>query len=111
METPTRFVRWLLLASWLPLALASGYGWLSFVANGIAYSDLIGLDGKDQQMALLGRRAYAGLALGAGCEAILVSAIAWFLLPQSDSKRTRIFAALAAGLGAAFLTLVAMKGV
>lgn len=111
MKTRTLFARWLLLASSLPLALASAYGWLSFLVNGIAYSDLIGLDGRAPQMSMLGHRAYAGLALGAGCEAILVSAVAWFLLPTSDSKRIRIFTSLAAGFGTAFLTLVAIKGV
>jgi hypothetical protein len=69
-----RPLSWVLLAC---LAAVAVFGWLSYVGNGMAYSDLMGLPGRDQQLAALRERAAVGLAMAVSAEGLLVVAITW----------------------------------
>jgi hypothetical protein len=84
-------------------------GWLSFMAQGIAYGSLVGVPGSD--LAKLGRGAERALALAATCEGIAIGIGSWILLPIRSPKLARISIAIVRAAVADWFTLAAIKGI
>jgi hypothetical protein len=84
-------------------------GWLSFVAQGIAYGSLVGVRGSD--LAKLGRGAERALTLAATCEAVAIGIGSWILIPIRNPKWARIPIAIVLAAVADLFTLAAIKAI
>ncbi len=105
-----RSVRFLLLVLSAILIFASAIGWLSFMGFGIAYGDLVGVPGRERDLADLGRNAGRALAFGAICEAVAIGIASWTLVPL-DARWARMSVAVALAVIADLLTLAVIKGI
>jgi len=59
------------------LALVSAVGWNDYVQSGIAYGSIVGLPGRDQDLAAFGSRAMTSLKIAVVSEALAVATVSW----------------------------------
>jgi hypothetical protein len=84
------------------LLIVSALAWLSYVGNGIAYGDLLGVQGREKDLAEIGKHAMRGLLI-AGCAEASAIAMVWWRLSDPDASPTR---RVVFGLMLAFLVAV-----
>ncbi|MGO8794210.1 MAG: hypothetical protein ACLQLC_05255 [Candidatus Sulfotelmatobacter sp.] len=91
------------------LLVFAAYFWLSYMAQGIAYGDIVGLPGRERELATLGSRAMRALRIAVVSEALAVATISWVF---TDRKAVWVRLVAAVGLAAAanILTLAAVRG-
>ena len=57
--------------------LVSAYSWLSDMGQGIAYGSIVGLPGREDDLAKFGSRALTALTIAGFSEALAIGAVAW----------------------------------
>ena len=76
------------------LLLVAAYSWFCYVAQGIAYGDLFGIRGREQDLAAMGSRAIRFLGLALCSEALAVGAISWVFADDGRPTWLRLTIAL-----------------
>ena len=88
----------------------AAFAWLSYIGQGIAYGDLVGVKGHEKDLVSIGGGAMKALWTAASCEGLAVGLIVW-VASDPDSS---IWIRLAGGLGLAFFidifTYVPIRG-
>jgi hypothetical protein len=106
-----RSVRFLCLSCSALLMLASVIGWFSYMGNGIAYRALVGLAGREHDLAELSGRAERALAFGATCEAVAIGIGSWALIPIRNPRWARICFAVVLAATADIFTFAVVRGI
>jgi hypothetical protein len=91
------------------LALISGYGWLSYFTNGLAYGDVLGLKGREKDIAMFGAKSIRSLFVAVAAEGFAVGAITWDIAGIDAPKWPRLAKTLAVTVLAIVLTLVVVN--
>jgi hypothetical protein len=96
------------LAAFL-LAVAA-YSWLGYIAQGIAYGSIVGLRGREQDLAAFGSRAIRFLGLALCSEALAVGAITWVFADDGRPAWLRLSIALGLAIVANVGTYAVVRG-
>jgi uncharacterized membrane protein len=92
------------------LFIVAAFAWLSYVGQGIAYGDLVGVKGREKDIASIGSGAMKALWTAASCEGLAVGLIVWAASDPDNS----IWIRLASGFGLAIFidicTYVLIRG-
>ena len=99
-----------LLALAALLLLVAGYSWLCYVAQGVAYGSIVGLRGREQDLARFGSRAIMFLELAVCTEALAVGAISWVFADGGRPVWLRLSIALGMATVANVGTYVVVRG-
>jgi hypothetical protein len=92
------------------MIVVAALAWLSYVGNGIAYGSIVGLPGRERDLAAFGAHALVSLAVAVVCEAVAVGIALWMFMPEDGPLWARLcFASLLAGI-ADLLTFAAVRG-
>ena len=59
------------------LALVSAGAWISYMGQGIAYGSIVGLPGREQDLAVFGSRAMTALRIAVVLEALAIATVSW----------------------------------
>jgi hypothetical protein len=105
-----RSVRILWLCFSALLIAVAAIGWLSFMAQGIAYGSLVGVPGRGRDLAELGRGAERALGLAATCEAVAIGIGSWIVIPIRNPKWARLSIAIVLAAIVDLFTLAVIKG-
>jgi hypothetical protein len=92
------------------LLLAAAYSWLCYVAQGVAYGSIVGLRGRERDLATFGSRAIRFLGIALCSEGLAVSAISWVLADDGRPPWLRIGIALGVATIADAGTYVVVRG-
>ena len=84
--------------------------WAGYMGNGIAYGSLVGLRGREQDLAFLGSRAIRYLEIALCSEGLAVMAVAWVCAGASRPVWLRLCIALGLAAGANAFTYAALRG-
>jgi hypothetical protein len=80
------------------LLIVATYSWLSYVGQGIAYGSIVGLRGREQDLAAFGSRAIRFLGLALCSESLAIGLISWVF--ADDGRPLRLRLSIALGLAA-----------
>ena len=105
-----QWLQFALLGSAGILAIVSASAWAGYMGNGIAYGSLVGLHGREQDLALFGSRAIRFLEIALCSEALAVMAVAWVCASASRPVWLRLCIALGLAAGANAFTYAAVRG-
>src|SRR4051794_7423982 len=86
------------------LAMIAGYGWLRYAGNGMAYGDVLGLSGRDKDLAVFRAKAMHALIVALVSEALAVGAITWNRAAREGSTLRRLAISLALAIVASAST-------
>src|ERR1700692_2455634 len=92
------------------LAVVSAGSWAGYMGQGIAYGSIVGLPGREQDLATLGARAIRFLVIALGSEASAVMAVAWVCTNASRPGWLRLCIALGLATAANAFTFAAVRG-
>jgi hypothetical protein len=101
--------RYLRVALIVLLAIVAVVAWMSFMGLGIAYGSIVGLPGRERDLAVIGSRASSALATAVACEALTVGSVSWLFLPLREPAWARATLAVACALVADLLTFGAVR--
>jgi hypothetical protein len=59
------------------LVIVAAYFWLTYVAQGIVYGSIVGLPGREQDLAAFGSRAMRALKIAVCFEALAIATVSW----------------------------------
>jgi hypothetical protein len=90
------------------LVVLAALGWLSYVGHGIAYGDLVGVRGRERDLAEVRRDAMRALGVAISAETLAVVLLWWHF--SSVSKAAKLTIGLALALLADFLTYALVRG-
>jgi hypothetical protein len=72
------------------LLVLAAWAWRSYVGHGIAYGDLVGIRGREKDLASIGRDAIRTLWTAAFCEALAVGLVTWGVSDPDSSVWRRL---------------------
>jgi hypothetical protein len=98
----------LLLAAGL-LAIA-GFEWLAYVSQGIAYGAIVGLRGREKDLAEIGSSALRALGLAALLEGLAIGLASWAFTDDGRPVWARLWIGLASAAIADVSTYVLVRG-
>jgi hypothetical protein len=82
--------RSLLWVGCVVFAVVAVCAWRVYLGNGLAYSDILALFGRDQSIAASGFRMMVALAVALGTEGFVAGAIIWAFWGNRDSTMDRL---------------------
>jgi hypothetical protein len=92
------------------LLYASADSWIRYVGNGIAYGSLVGLRGREQDLAVFGSRAIRFLKIALCAEALAVGALSWVFADDGRPAWLRLSIALGLATIADIGTYAVVRG-
>ena len=92
------------------LLVISGCRWLSYIGNGMAYGDILGLPGYEKGLALFGAKAMHALIAALLTEAMAVAAITWDVTDIEKPTWRRIATALVVAPMVTAFTFAIVRG-
>jgi hypothetical protein len=93
------------------LFIVSALAWLSYVGQGIAYGDLVGVAGREKDIAALGSSVMRAFWTAASCEALAIGLLSWFLTDPSAPGSVRLVKSLVVAAFADVLTYAFVRGI
>jgi hypothetical protein len=93
------------------LLIAAGLAWVSYLEHGIAYGDLVGVGGREKDLAEIGRGAMEALSIAGCCEALAIGLLTWLLSDPSTPASVRFVKGLAFAVFANALTYAFVRGI
>jgi len=106
----SRGSRFGLLGLALLLLLLAAYSWLCFVAQGIAYGDLFGIRGRENDLAAMASRGTRCMQIALGSEALAIMGIAWFFSAEVKPLWQRLCFSLIIASVADVFTFALIRG-
>jgi hypothetical protein len=91
------------------LLVPSAREWIIYMGQGIAYGSIVGLPGREQDLALYGERAMAALKVAVTSEALAVGLASW-IFTSSRTVIVRLCIAIVLATAAALLTFASIRG-
>jgi hypothetical protein len=88
-----RGLEFALLGLALVLAVVSMGAWRLYVGEGIAYGSIVGLPGRERDLATFGSQAIGALKIAIGSEALAIATVSW-VFTSHKSLWVRLFIAL-----------------
>jgi len=101
----------ILLVSSATLLVAAGLSWLNYLGQGIAYGDLVGVKGREQDLATIGNGAIRSLWIAASCEGLAVGLITWIATDPDGSVGRRLVASFGLALLIDVCTYAVIRGI
>jgi hypothetical protein len=92
------------------LALIAGVAWLSYIGNGMAEGDILGLPGREKDIAIFGAKATHALVVALVAEELAVGAIIWDIVRFDTPTWRRLAIASITAAVATALTFAAVRG-
>ncbi|HKN70011.1 MAG TPA: hypothetical protein VJX30_03205, partial [Terriglobales bacterium] len=92
------------------LLVLAAYSWFCYVAQGIAYGAIVGLRGRELDLAAMGSRAIRFLGLALCSEALAIGAIWWVFADDGRPTWLRLSIALGLATVANVGTYVVVRG-
>jgi hypothetical protein len=92
------------------LLVFAAYSWFCYVAQGIAYGAVVGLRGREQDLAAMGSRAIRFLGLALCSEALAIGAISWVFADDGRPTWLRLSISLGLATVANVGTYVVVRG-
>jgi len=77
-SVPSRGLRFALLGSAGLFLVIAAYSWLCYVAQGVAYGDLCGIRGRENDLATMASRGTRCVQIALLSEGLAIIGIAWF---------------------------------
>jgi len=92
------------------LFVAAALAWLSYVGQGIAYGDLVGVSGREKDIIAIGNGAMRALWTAASCEALAVGLITWVVSDPDSSVWLRLIISFGVASFADVCTYALVRG-
>ena len=105
---PTSKVVLLILAA--VLFVIAGLEWFRYMAQGIAYGDLYGVRGREQDLAQMAAQAMRDLKIAVCSEGLAVVIVSWTFIATAAPRWLRLSIGLVLALVATFLSYGLVRG-
>jgi hypothetical protein len=92
------------------LLIVAAIAWLSYVSQGIAYGAIVGLKGREKDLADMGSSALRALGLATLSEGLAIGLASWVLIWSDRSVRARLCIGFALAVMVDVSTYVLVRG-